>query len=231
VIDLLTAILAGGRASRLYRAVRDRRLASSILASNYALTELGVFLMHATARPERSASALRTSWDQVRRVREGDVTAAEVERARQFVAAQWVRRLGAGQRLSGHAADRRSGTGGRGRRSLAWREPGGGSGVPSRQRAAVRRRRRNRVRAARWRPARASRAGHPARGDRRRAHWIARLASRAGRRRRIGVSDGRGAAGRRTTRGRPGGALGMVRPWRRSWRTRRARGHHVADDA
>lgn len=104
VIDLITAILSGGRASRLYRAVRDRRLASSVHAWNYTPTELGVLLVHATARPERSASALRASWDQLRRVREGDVTAEEVERARRFVAAQWVRRLETSDGQANHLA-------------------------------------------------------------------------------------------------------------------------------
>ena len=103
-MDLITAILSGGRASRLYRAVRDRRLASSISAWNYTPTELGVFVVHATARPERATSALRAAWDQVRRVRDGEVSAAEVERARRLVSAQWIRRLETAAGQANHLA-------------------------------------------------------------------------------------------------------------------------------
>src|SRR4051812_48863230 len=42
-LDLLASVLGSGRASRLYRAVRERRLASSISAYNYTPTEIGVF--------------------------------------------------------------------------------------------------------------------------------------------------------------------------------------------
>jgi len=104
VMDLATAILSDGRASRLYRAVRDRRLASSVGAWNYTPTELGVFVVHVTARPERSTSALRAAWDQVARVREGDVQRAEIDRARSMVAAQWLRRLETADGQANHLA-------------------------------------------------------------------------------------------------------------------------------
>lgn len=92
-LDLLATILAGGRASRLVRAARDRRLVSSVSAYDYTPTEIGVFVVHAGARPERTADAARALWDQLRRVRAGAVTADEVERARCLVEAQWLRRL------------------------------------------------------------------------------------------------------------------------------------------
>jgi zinc protease len=104
IIDLATAVLSGGRAARLYRAVRDRRLASSISAWNYTPADLGVFVVHATTRPERAASAVRAAWDQVRRVREGDVTDVEVERARRLVSAQWMRRLETSEGQANHLA-------------------------------------------------------------------------------------------------------------------------------
>ena len=93
VLNLASVVLSGGRASRLFRAVRDRRLASSISAWNYTPTELGVFVVHATARPERATSTLRAAWDQVERMREGDLGAPEVERARRMVSSQWLRGL------------------------------------------------------------------------------------------------------------------------------------------
>jgi zinc protease len=92
-LDVLATVLAGGRASRLVRAARDRRLVSSVSAYNYTPTEIGVFVAHAAARPETTGEAARAIWDQLRRVREGDVTAGEVERARCLLEAQWLRRL------------------------------------------------------------------------------------------------------------------------------------------
>lgn len=104
VIDLITAVLSSGRASRLFRAVRDRRLAASVSAANHTPTELGIFVVHATARPERSVSALRAVWDQVARVREGEVTSAEVERARRLVSGQLLRRLETSEGQANHLA-------------------------------------------------------------------------------------------------------------------------------
>ncbi len=92
-LDLLATVLAGGRASRLVRATRDRRLVSSISAYDYTPTELGVFVVHAAARPERTAEAARTIHDQIARVRAGEISDDEVARARQLVEAQWLRRM------------------------------------------------------------------------------------------------------------------------------------------
>ena len=90
-LDLLAAVLASGRASRLYRAVHERRLASAVTAYNYTPDELGVFVVHASARPERARAAVRAAWDEVRRAREGEITGLEVERARRVLEASWLR--------------------------------------------------------------------------------------------------------------------------------------------
>ena len=92
-LDVLATVLSGGRASRLVRAARDRRLVSSVSAYDYTPTELGVFVIHAGARADDLPAAARAIWDQLRRVRAGDVTAGEVERARCLLEAQWLRRL------------------------------------------------------------------------------------------------------------------------------------------
>lgn len=92
-LDLLATVLAGGRAGRLVRATRDRRLVSSISAYDYVPTEMGVFVVHASARPARASEAARTICDQLARVRGGDIRADEVERARRLVEAQWLRRM------------------------------------------------------------------------------------------------------------------------------------------
>ncbi len=103
-LDLLAAVLGSGRASRLYRAVRDRRLASSIVAYDYTPGEVGVFVVHATARPERGRSAAHAAWDQIRRARDGEITPAEVERARRVLEAQWLRRFESTEGQANHLA-------------------------------------------------------------------------------------------------------------------------------
>lgn len=92
-LDLLSVVLTGGRAARLVRATRDRHLVSSIQAYDYTPTEIGVFVVHASGRPERTAEAARTIHDQIRRARAGEIRADEVERARRMIEAQWLRRL------------------------------------------------------------------------------------------------------------------------------------------
>ena len=92
-LDVLSTVLSGGRASRLVRAARDRRLVSSVSAYDYTPTELGVFVVHAGARASDLPAAARALWDQLRRVRDGEVTAAEIERARCLLEASWLRRL------------------------------------------------------------------------------------------------------------------------------------------
>ncbi len=103
-LDLLAAVLASGRASRLYRAVRERRLASSVSAYDYTPGNIGVFVVQATARSERLRSAARAAWDQLRAIREGDVSAAEIERARRMMEAQWLRRFESMEGQANHLA-------------------------------------------------------------------------------------------------------------------------------
>lgn len=92
-LDLTASVLGAGRASRLYRSIRDRKLGASVGAYNYTPTELGVFVIHAETEPEKTLAAARAAWDQLRDLREGSTTAAEVERARRMFASRWSRRL------------------------------------------------------------------------------------------------------------------------------------------
>ncbi len=92
-LDLLATVLGSGRASRFYRAVRERRLASSIGAYNYTPTEIGVFVVHAETPTGTTQEAARAIWDQLRSIRDGDVAELEVERAKRIYESQWVRRL------------------------------------------------------------------------------------------------------------------------------------------
>jgi zinc protease len=92
-LDILATVLAGGRASRLYRAVRERKLASSVSAYDYTPTSLGVFVVHAETPPERVGDAARAIWAQLRTLREHGVNEAELVRAKRLYESRWVRRL------------------------------------------------------------------------------------------------------------------------------------------
>ena len=48
---MAASLLGTGRASRLYRALRERQLAFSVSAYNYTPKELGVFTVHAETNP------------------------------------------------------------------------------------------------------------------------------------------------------------------------------------
>jgi zinc protease len=93
VLDIAAALLATGRASRLYRAVRERKLASSVTAYDYTPTELGVFVVHAETEPEKTRAAASAIWDQLRQLREDTIDAHELTRLRRIFEARWVRRL------------------------------------------------------------------------------------------------------------------------------------------
>jgi|SRR5689334_390072 zinc protease len=92
-LDVTAALLGTGRASRLYRAVRERKLASSVSAYDYTPTELGVFVVHAETEPETTVDAARVIWDQLHQVRVGSVDDNELARVRRIFEARWLRRF------------------------------------------------------------------------------------------------------------------------------------------
>ncbi|MEO5903334.1 MAG: pitrilysin family protein [Gemmatimonadaceae bacterium] len=92
-LDVASYILAAGRASRLYRGLRERQLASSVSAYNYSPTELGVFVVHGEMDAGCTEDAARAAWDQIRVLREGPIEPAEIERVRRIFEARWIRRL------------------------------------------------------------------------------------------------------------------------------------------
>src|SRR5205085_8289277 len=55
--------------------------------------ELGVFVVSAEARPETAQGALTAIWDQLRRARGGEISEAELERAKRIYEARWIRQL------------------------------------------------------------------------------------------------------------------------------------------
>ena len=92
-LDLLGTVLGTGRASRLYRAVRERKLVSSITAYNYTPTEVGVFVVQSEGQPETLAAAARAAWRQILSIRKHGLNPEEVERAQRIVESRVIRRL------------------------------------------------------------------------------------------------------------------------------------------
>ena len=93
VLDVAASVLATGRASRLYRSVREKKLASSVTAYDYTPTEIGVFVVHAETEPENTAEAAAVIWDQLHQLRVGALEENELTRVRRIFEARWVRRL------------------------------------------------------------------------------------------------------------------------------------------
>jgi zinc protease len=92
-LDVAASILGTGRASRLYRSVREKKLASSVSAYDYTPTELGIFVVDAETEPDKTAEAAGVIWDQLRQLRDEPVGEHELARVRRIFEARWVRRL------------------------------------------------------------------------------------------------------------------------------------------
>lgn len=92
-LDVAAGILGAGRASRLFREVRERSLASSVAVYHYTPTELGVFVVAAESPPARAAEAARAVWAQVREFAKAGPDATELERVRRGIEARWARAL------------------------------------------------------------------------------------------------------------------------------------------
>jgi zinc protease len=93
LLELAGTMLGSGRGSRFYRAVRERKLATSISAYDYTPTELGVFVVHAEGPPGKTIDAARNVWAQLADVRANGFSDDELNRARQLLEARFVRRL------------------------------------------------------------------------------------------------------------------------------------------
>ena len=105
VLDVAAALLGTGRASRLYRAVRERKLASSVSAYDYTPSELGVFVVHAEMEPAKSDAAGAAIWDQLRQLREGPIDEHELTRVRRIFEARWVKRLETAEGRANHLSE------------------------------------------------------------------------------------------------------------------------------
>jgi zinc protease len=105
VLDVAASILGMGRASRLYRALRERQLASSVSVYNYTPTELGVFTVHAETNPDRTEEAAIAINEQLRALREEAIQPVDMERVRRIFEARWIRRLETMEGQANHLAE------------------------------------------------------------------------------------------------------------------------------
>lgn len=92
-LDVASTILGGGRGSRLYRAVRDAGLASSVGAYHYTPDDLGLFVVSLEGQGSELRAAVNATWAEVVALREHGVTEREVLRAQRLHDARWLRRL------------------------------------------------------------------------------------------------------------------------------------------
>ncbi len=82
-VDLLTNILGQGRGSRLTRTLRERLGLVNTIATGYsALEGSGIVTLTAQFEPANLVEVEAQIWQEIQRVREAGVTAAELERAR-----------------------------------------------------------------------------------------------------------------------------------------------------
>ncbi len=93
LLHVAATVLGAGRASRLFRAVRERKLAAAVSAFNYTPTELGVFVMHAEGQPSTAHEGALAAWEQVCDLRDAGVGRDELWRARRVLESRWIRRL------------------------------------------------------------------------------------------------------------------------------------------
>lgn len=93
VLELAGVIHGSGRASRLYRSVRERELATSVSAWNYTAGDVGAFVAMVECPPAKSRAAAIASWQEFSASRTEGVCSSEVKRAQQIIEARWLRRL------------------------------------------------------------------------------------------------------------------------------------------
>ncbi|MBI3789582.1 MAG: insulinase family protein [Gemmatimonadetes bacterium] len=93
LLDLAATILGSGRGARLYRAVRDRGLASHVGAYHYTPGDLGLFIVSLEGPGDALRDATAATWAEIAALRTHGVSAREVLRAQRLHDARWLRRL------------------------------------------------------------------------------------------------------------------------------------------
>ena len=88
-------ILSSGESSRIYRnIIHEKRLATMAGGFfDYLKRAPGLFVFYAQASPDKDAETLENAlWDEVERMRSGDFTSEEIEKAKNILEAQFVYR-------------------------------------------------------------------------------------------------------------------------------------------
>ncbi len=92
-LDVAAALLGTGRASWLYRTLREPGVVTSVGAHHYSPTEVGVFSIAADFVPARLDAALEGVADCVTRLRSQGPGEDDIARVRRLLRARWARRL------------------------------------------------------------------------------------------------------------------------------------------
>ena len=92
-LDILALILGQGRASHLYRNVRERGLASGVGAHNYTPSDIGLFGISAEAEPADARACIDAILSTVAAARAGSIDAGDVARAQSVLEARTLRGL------------------------------------------------------------------------------------------------------------------------------------------
>ena len=82
-LGVLGTVLGGGMSSRLFEEVRDKRgLAYYIGADNDTATDTGYFIVKAGVNNEKVYEAIKVVLDEIRKIKDGGITAEELQRAK-----------------------------------------------------------------------------------------------------------------------------------------------------
>jgi predicted Zn-dependent peptidase len=99
-LQLLASVLGGGMSSRLFTEVRERRgLAYYVFGLNHSYTDAGSLYAQAGVDINRIDDAVSTIVNELRRIAEEPVPAAELEKARSFTKGRFVLQLESPQGL------------------------------------------------------------------------------------------------------------------------------------
>ncbi len=92
-LDVAAAVLTSGRGSWLYRELREPGIVTSVSASHYAPTELGVFSINVELDPGRLDRTLAGIGNAVRRLASVGPDREDLERAVTLLRSRWARRM------------------------------------------------------------------------------------------------------------------------------------------
>ena len=101
-LDVASSVLSTGRASRLYRAVRERGLAMSASAYHFTPTQLGVFAIGLVGADATIAEASASAWQQLRALQHDGPTDDELARVKHVLR---TRRLRSEESMEGQASE------------------------------------------------------------------------------------------------------------------------------